>query len=293
VLLLHGFPDNAWTWERHLVSLADGGYRAVAPFLRGYPPTEAPADGRYDARVLADDVASLIHALDDESAVVVGHDWGAAMAYWAMIVSPASIRRSVVIAVNHPQKFAHTLTSPTLLHSNFHLWLFQLDGYAEAALQAGRMELIDHLWHFWSPGLDDREHLERVKEQTLSQPGALEAALGYYRALLALPGADPGTANRLIGEESAIATTTLAIFGSDDPIARPADGEEECFTGPYRLEVVEGAGHFVQRERPRELAEMILGWLESHELAAKSSGRGGKDGICSDKRPTSPSSSPR
>ena len=78
VLLLHGFPDNAMTWDRVMPGLADAGYRAVAPFMRGYPPSEIPADGRYDAAALAGDVAALIDALNDgRPAFVMGHDWGA------------------------------------------------------------------------------------------------------------------------------------------------------------------------------------------------------------------------
>src|SRR5213078_1539062 len=75
VLLLHGFPDTAHTWDRALAELARGGYRAVAPFMRGYFPTAIPSDGRYDADTLGRDALALIEALGEESAVVVGHDW--------------------------------------------------------------------------------------------------------------------------------------------------------------------------------------------------------------------------
>src|SRR5947209_18552057 len=78
VLLLHGFPDNALTWDRVAPVLADAGYRTVAPFMRGYPPTAQPADGRYDPAALAADIAGLVDALNGgEPAFVVGHDWGA------------------------------------------------------------------------------------------------------------------------------------------------------------------------------------------------------------------------
>src|SRR5437762_4904132 len=84
VLLLHGFPDNALTWDRVASALAGAGYRTVAPFMRGYPPTELPSDGRYDAAALADDVAELIDELGDGGpAFVVGHDWGAFATYAA------------------------------------------------------------------------------------------------------------------------------------------------------------------------------------------------------------------
>jgi pimeloyl-ACP methyl ester carboxylesterase len=80
LLLLHGYPDNAWTWERQMAPFAGAGYRVVAPFLRGYPPTEIPARGYYDRATLALDVKALIEVLaPDGRAHVVGQDWGAAM----------------------------------------------------------------------------------------------------------------------------------------------------------------------------------------------------------------------
>ena len=94
VLLLHGFPDNAHTWSNQIEPLADAGYRVVAPYLRGYPPTEIPADGRYDLTALANDVHELIGALGGEPAHVIGHDWGAATTYATMAMFPASIGRS-------------------------------------------------------------------------------------------------------------------------------------------------------------------------------------------------------
>src|SRR5881396_3267060 len=94
VLLLHGFPDNAATWDRVMPSLVDAGYRTVAPFMRGYPPTAIPSDARYDAAALADDVAGLVDALSPgEPAFVVGHDWGAMATCSAVALQPDKIRR--------------------------------------------------------------------------------------------------------------------------------------------------------------------------------------------------------
>src|SRR5262245_64260522 len=76
VLLLHGFPDTALTWDRAMPALAQAGYRAVAPFMRGYAPTAIPADGAYDTETLGKDAIALIHALGADAAVVIGHDWG-------------------------------------------------------------------------------------------------------------------------------------------------------------------------------------------------------------------------
>jgi pimeloyl-ACP methyl ester carboxylesterase len=274
VVLLHGFPDNAWTWEAQLASLADAGYRAVAPFLRGYPPTAIPADGRYDAPTLAADLAGLVHALGGAPAHVVGHDWGAVMAYAGMAFEPEVVRRSVVLAVNHPQRFASLFSSPQLIHRNFHQWFFQLDGYAEAAARANDLALIDYLWRFWSPDLEDEVHLERVKRETLAEPGGVEAALSYYRALLTLPAVDQASAETLF---QPVATPTLQIFGEADPLAQPTPGEEACFSGDHEQEILGGVGHFLQRERPEEVTSLILEWFDRRHAKAAEIGRGGRD----------------
>jgi pimeloyl-ACP methyl ester carboxylesterase len=262
IVLLHGFPDNAWTWERQLPALAEAGYHAVAPFLRGYPPTEIPRDGRYDPGTLAEDLTALIDAFDGGPAHVVGHDWGAVMTYATSAVSPKRVRRSVALAVNHPRTFASLFASPRLIHQNFHQWFFQLEGLAEGALEANDLALIDYLWRYWSPKLDDSEHVNRVKERTLGQPGAVPAALGYYRALLSLAGADPALFQRITAP---IEVPTLALFGADDPLAQPADGEAEGFGAAYEQRVIEGCGHFMHRERPSEVTQLILDWLAADD----------------------------
>jgi pimeloyl-ACP methyl ester carboxylesterase len=258
VLLLHGFPDNAWTWSRQLPALADAGYHAVAPFLRGYPPTEIPADGRYDVPALAEDLAALIRALDGEPAHVVGHDWGATMTYGGTALFPSTVRRATVIALGHPSTLASVFESPALLHHLFHVWLFQLDGFAQAAASANDHALIDYLWRHWSPHHDEHEHVACVKRETLSLPGALEAALSYYPALLRLGAEQPEAVERLTAP---ISVPTLAIFGGEDPVRELSAGEEALFTAPYRFEVVQGAGHFVHRERPDEVTRLVLDWL--------------------------------
>lgn len=266
VVLLHGFPDNARTWSNQIEPLADAGYRVVAPYLRGYAPTEIPADGRYDLTALANDVHELIGALGGEPAHVIGHDWGAAATYATMAMFPASISRSAVIAIGHPRTLASAFASPSVVHHLFHFWLFQLEGFAQIAASANDHALIDYLWQHWSPGHEDREHIAQVKRESLAPTGALEAALGYYPALLQYPVEQPQAAERVLGE---VSVPTLAIFGGNDPVRLLSDGEEAFFSGEYRREVVDGAGHFAHRERPREVTRLLLSWLASDEPKSK------------------------
>jgi pimeloyl-ACP methyl ester carboxylesterase len=266
VLLLHGFPDDAWTWSRQLPAFAACGYRAVAPFMRGYPPSEPAPDGAYDMVTLGEDVTALIRALDGGSAYVVGHDWGAVATYAAIATSPTLIARAAVIAIGHPSTFGAVLATPENVHGSFHIWYFQLERIAEVVRETG-FAIIDYLWQLWSsPGHEDRKHIERVKRETLTPDGALEAALSYYRALARLR-FQPEIVAQVT---QPVAVPLLAIFGANDPGAALSDGEEAHFTGEYRREIIDGAGHFVHREQPQATTRLLLEWLGAagHEPAA-------------------------
>ncbi|MCY7280446.1 MAG: alpha/beta hydrolase, partial [Sphingomonas bacterium] len=127
LLLLHGFPDNSWTWEHQFAPLAAAGYRVVAPFLRGHPPTDIPANGFYDGATLAEDVRGLIAALSPgRPAFLVGQDWGAALSYGLLALYPDLVARAVVMAIPHPAAMAASLADPAQLKRAFHWWYFQL-----------------------------------------------------------------------------------------------------------------------------------------------------------------------
>jgi pimeloyl-ACP methyl ester carboxylesterase len=259
VLLLHGFPDNAMTWDRVMHSLAEAGYRVVAPFMRGYPPTGIPADGRYDSAVLAGDVAGLIEALGDDLAYAVGHDWGAIATYGAVALYPEKIRRAVGIAIGHLGGLVRIFERPDLLHHAFHVWLFQVPGLSEQAVRHDDFAMIDYLWKLWSPGIEDAGHIKSVKE-TLSAPGAVEAALGYYRAILQFPLTHPELSQKVQFQPATV--PTLTVFGGNDPGFARAEDDGRFFAAEHRVERVEGAGHFVQREQPEELTRLLLEWLK-------------------------------
>ena len=258
VLLLHGFPDNAWTWSRQISALSEAGFRAVAPFIRGYPPTEIPADGRYDAGALGDDVAGLIEAFGGEPAYVVGNDWGAVSAYAAMALHPEAIRRTAVIAAGHTATLLPTFNHPRQMHHIFHFWFFQLQDMAPPVVRNNDFAFVDYLWQHWSTdGFDDHDHIAQVK-RTLTPEGATEAALGYYPALLRLGANYPEVAAKMRAKTT---VPTLAIFGEADPPRELSADEHVNFAADYRLEIVEGAGHFVHREQPERLNRLLLDWF--------------------------------
>ncbi len=271
VLLLHGFPDNAWTWSRQIEALSSAGYRAVAPFIRGYFPTEIPADGRYDVGVLGEDVAALIQALDGGPACVVGNDWGAVSTYAAMALFPEAIRRAVVIAAGHPATLAPTLRHPDQMHHIFHFWFFQLQDLAAPVVRSDQFRFVDYLWEHWSSdGFEDTEHIAHVKK-TLEGEGVTEAALAYYPALLDQRGARGDDAEKFRGTTP---VPTLAVFGDADPVRELSLEEHVNFSSEYRLEIVPGAGHFVHREQPERFNRLLLDWFgaEQREGVAATTG---------------------
>ena len=262
VLLLHGFPDTAHTWSHQMPALAAAGYRAVAPYLRGYPPTEIPQDGFFDRGTLANDVAELIRSLGGGGPVhLVGQDWGAGITYSVIAALPELIRRAVVMAVPHPAVTARSRLDPKHVHRSFHWWFFQLPDLPEKALAANDFAFVDYLWEYWtSPGYRDTAHITDVKRM-LAEPGALASTLAYYRAMFDARNIDPKLENLRRSMERPIAVPTLALCGADDLRAELMIDQAQYFTGEYRLELVAGASHFLHREKPAEVTQLVLDWL--------------------------------
>jgi pimeloyl-ACP methyl ester carboxylesterase len=258
VLLLHGFPDRPHSWLPIMEGLAAAGYRAVAPAMRGYHPTEIPSDGDYRIPTLGRDALALIEALGAEQAVVIGHDWGASAAYAATNLGPDRVRALCTLAIPHPRIIKPSLG---LLLRARHFLLFQFGGLGRWWARRKNMAYIEYLYRYWSPTWPDPEaHIEAVKAD-FSQPGRLDAALAYYAQL--------SDANKRNADNKAIrgrtAQPSLLFVGKDDGALRfetDFDGIEDCFTGPMQLVQVEGAGHFVPAEKPREVLDALIPFLD-------------------------------
>jgi pimeloyl-ACP methyl ester carboxylesterase len=249
VLLLHGFPDTAHTWDELGPELARAGYHVVAPFLRGYPPSETP-NRDADAETLGRDVLGLIDAIGGGAKIrVIGHDWGAEAAQAAAALAPDRFDRMVTIAI--PHRAAIPLT-PRLMWKLRHFITLKLPG-AERRFAADDYAMVEVLYRRWSPTWNYTEADLDAAKNLLAAPGALHAALGYYRAAEIRT---PGFLRALVD------VPTLAIAGADDPNASPAlfESVRRQFRAPYQVTAIPG-GHFCHRESPRECLAAILPFL--------------------------------
>ncbi len=261
-LCLHGFPDSAHTWRHLLPVLAELGYHAVAPFARGYAPTQVPADDCYQLGALVADAVALHDAFrGDHRAVIIGHDWGAMTCYGAVAFGPDRWRRAVALAVPPMGSMGTAFLEYAQLRRSFYMFLFQTP-LAEAAVSAADFAFIDGLWRDWSPGYSGSADAELAKD-CLRGPGSLAAAVGYYRAMF-----DPARQlPRYAAEQAAAAAgggcPVLYLHGADDGClgAATAAHAGDYLPAGSRAEVVGGVGHFLHLERPDLIGARIAEWL--------------------------------
>ncbi len=268
VLLAHGFPDSAWNFAPIIELLSAAGYRVVAPFMRGYLPTQIPADGDYRITTLARDLIALIDELGASRAVLVGHDWGAVASYTAAALRPDRVRAVVCAAIPHLRRFLR----PTLaqLGRSSYMLRFQWPD-AEQHLAADDFAALRALVQRWSPGADLAAALAPVAEG-FTDRARLSAALAYYRAM---------PRSLFNGENWAPLTMptpvpACVIYGARDGcIASEMFARQtHLFAAGLRQVCFENAGHFMQIEQPQQFAETVLEFLHNlksapHEFSTK------------------------
>jgi len=259
-LCLHGFPDSAHSWRHLLPDLAAAGFRAVAPFQRGYAPTSVPADGRFQSGALAVDANALHHALGgDERAVIIGHDWGAPATYGAAVLEPTRWRRVVGMAVPPGGAVGAAFVSNVAqLKRSWYMFFFQ-HPLSDLVVGANDLAFIDMLWADWSPGFDASTEVGHVKD-ALRDPANLAAALGYYRATLGAGYRDPELDGAQQATQGIPTQPTLYLHGATDGCigTEVAEFARTMLPDHVTVELVDGAGHFLQVEQPTAVNRRVV-----------------------------------
>ena len=248
VLLLHGFPDSHALWRNQVPALLDAGYRVIAPDLRGFGESAKPVGvDNYGILSIAGDVVGILDSLGVDRAHVVGHDWGAALAWAIAAFIPDRVDHLVALSVGHPSAFGAVGFEQR--QKSWYFLFFQFEDIAEQWLSADDFANMRAWAHH--PDMDQIAI-------DLARPGALTAALNWYRANV-----HPRTWLEPALVFPQVAAPTMGVWSSGDFALdeRGMTGSQQFVDGTWRYERVDGAGHWMQLEAPDQVSALLLDFL--------------------------------
>lgn len=255
VVLLHGFPQSNTSWDAVIDRLVQQGYRCIAPNQRGYSPGARPPGRRdYRSDELVADILALIDAVDAEKVHLVGHDWGAIVAWLVVARAPERLVTLTAISVPHLAGFFKAMVTSRQALASWYAYFFQLPLIPEAYLlgRGGR----GMAWLEGDYGGQSREALER-DARGMAEPGAMTAALHWYRALPLLNWRDVA--------KNTTTVPTMFIW-SDGDVYIKGNGVRDCgkyVNAEYRFETLHGT-HWLPDEQPDAVANLMVDWLSAH-----------------------------
>ena len=262
VLLLHGFPDFAWSWTAQIEALARAGFHAVAPDQRGYGRSDKPkATAAYRLDVLAKDVVELARGIGRDRFDLVGHDWGGAVGWWTAASYPAQVRRLAILNAPHPAAMRRYIRrTPSQRLRSAYMDLFQVRGLAEAVLGAFDFKVLAGVLERSSrPGAFSPADMARYR-RGWDEPGALTAMLNWYRAARLASFTPPSIR---------IAAPTLVVWGEKDPFLErglAVASLELC--ADARAIWFEQATHWLQHEEPDAISAALVEFLSAETMSA-------------------------
>jgi pimeloyl-ACP methyl ester carboxylesterase len=256
VLLLHGFPDSAALWRHQIPALRTAGYRVIAPDLRGFGGSDRPADpAGYTMPTLIADVLGILEARGVERTAVIGHDWGAALAWALGSAAPQVVDRLAVLSVGHPAGFF--TDQVTQRERSWYMLFFQFPGVAEEALRRDD-------WALWRILFGPHGDLDLYLVD-LDRPGALTAALNWYRANM------PPVAFGMVSRRSAtpVRCPVLGLWSDGDHHCGEAQmlASEQHVVGSWRYQRVTGASHWLPLDAPAEVNRLLIEFLDEGRSA--------------------------
>jgi pimeloyl-ACP methyl ester carboxylesterase len=277
VMLLHGFPDDARTWDHIAEPLAADGFRTIAPFVRGFGPSRlVPGAARTgEIAALARDVLALADALGIAAFSVIGHDWGARAGYALAALAPERIVSLTALAVAYGTNVASQALDVHQLRAYWYQWYFATPRGA-AALRDDRAGFCRDLWRTWSPGWNFGEAEYAATAASFENPDFVDIVLHSYRVRWGFAASDPRYVAdaAVLDATPSISVPTVVLMGRDDGATLPASaaGKERFFTASYRLEIIAGSGHFLQREQPEAVLGAARSALRRDDLRARREG---------------------
>ena len=248
VVLLHGFPDSHTLWRNQVPALLDAGYRVIAPDLRGFGDSSKPQEiDRYGVLDLVGDVLGILDSVGVQRAHIVGHDWGAALAWALGAFVPDRVDHLAALSVGHPSSFASVGFEQR--QKSWYMLFFQFEGIAEQWLSADDFANM----RAWAQHPD----MDQVAID-LARPGALTAALNWYRANL-----HPRTWIEPALVFPQVKAPTMGVWSSGDFALAEAGmtGSSRFVEGSWRYERIDDAGHWMQLEAPQEVTALLLDFL--------------------------------
>jgi pimeloyl-ACP methyl ester carboxylesterase len=261
VLLLHGFPEFWYGWRRQILALAAAGFRVVAPDLRGYNLSDKPRGvAAYSTRTLARDIQGLIAHLGCSKASLIGHDWGAGVAWAFAMRYPSALTRLGILNGPHPLAMLRALPQPTQLLRSWYMFFFQLPWLPErVASRKGYALLLQPYERLPSRARFTPAELGAY-QQAFAQPGAMQAMINYYRALFRPRGAVP---------VARIEAEVLVLWGEEDAyLGRAMARPSPRWVPRARVEYFPGVGHFIQHEEPEQVNARLIRFLNGSRASS-------------------------
>ena len=246
VVLLHGFPDSGRLWRHQVPALAGAGFQVIVPDLRGYGRSGKPeAVEAYALSLLAGDVTAILADLDIGAAHIVGHDWGAALAWALASFAPGRVDHLVVLSVGHPATFRRTLEQ---CQKSWYMLLFQFPGIAERWLTDGNWANLRRSGH---PDAD-----QVIAE--LEANGSLTPGLNWYRANV-----PPEYWVRPPIQLPPVQAPAMGIWSTGDGALTEVQMTDSAqnVAGPWRYERLDGPGHWLQLDAPDQVSALLLDFL--------------------------------
>ncbi len=252
IILLHGFPDHWMAWRKQIGPLAEAGYRVIVPDQRGYNLSSKPSGPRnYKYPLLIDDIVGLAKALGYDRFNLIGHDWGAAVAWGIALKSPLNVKKLIIINAPIPCVFREFMKKNVRqMRRSWYMGFFQIPILPELSIKRQFKKLVDKV----IPGLSPEEKTQYL--EALNQPRALTCMLNWYRAIKFY---EPKP-----HEQLNVVVPTLILWGKKDRYLRPELAElsrDKCDMG--KLVLFDKAGHWVMVEEAERVNELILNQLSS------------------------------